>query len=199
MSKVEEGGMKHEAMGDGLRETVGRERRYGRGMGIAIALSTTIALCIAGLLVPHHRKKPDSFKTCSLWAFYLEFFREMPSLRRKRERLLLALGALGVLATIYPAILALGIVLTRGALGAGQAGGAWFVLGGIAALLGCCANFLAMIFSQMTFGFGGNSMERNPRWFFWAILIFQGAFAAASIAIGVCAACATWAGRAVGI
>jgi len=58
-------------------------------------------------------------------------------------------------------------------------------------------NWIAMMVSQMSFGFGGGSALAPETAFFWIIPLFQIAAATASIAVGVSSTCASWAVRAL--
>src|SRR5262249_53478697 len=107
--------------------------------------------------------------------------------------LFLLLGLAGIASSFYPAIL---VLMTRWAApAAGQPGGELFILGGLVAAAGAFANFVAILVSHMSFGFGGGGATRGETAFCWILPLFQLAFAAASVTIGCSAACSGWFGR----
>jgi hypothetical protein len=76
-----------------------------------------------------------------------------------------------------------------------DAGGFFFVMSGLIALAGAAANFLGMIVSHLSIGFGTSSAAANETVFFVVLPLFQAAFAVAGIAIGSSSTCAALASR----
>jgi hypothetical protein len=140
---------------------------------------------------PHHRRRENSFQPCTLGGIYGDFVSSIPELQTPRIGMILFLGLAGIVAAFYPVLL---VVLVRWKSDAG----AIFVLCGIVALLGAAVNFIAMLVSHMSIGFGSSSSSGDETWFIVIIPLVQAAFAVVSIVIGVSGACAGWASRIVG-
>jgi hypothetical protein len=66
------------------------------------------------------------------------------------------------------------------------------------AAAGAFANFIAIIVSHLSLGFGVNTSSRDETPFIWIIPLFQMFFAAASIAVGSSANVAGWTCRLLG-
>jgi hypothetical protein len=141
---------------------------------------------------PHHRRRESSMQPCTLGGIYGDFIGAIPDLQTPRIGMLVLLGLAGVLASFYPALL---VLLARWR---SSTGGALLVLGGIVALLGAAVNFIVMLVSHMSLGFGTSSSSGDETPFIVVIPLVQIVFALASIAIGVSSACAGWASRVVG-
>jgi MFS family permease len=167
---------------------------------ILIALVLLILSALLFFLAPHHRRRENSFKDCTLGEIYGKLFRDepeifSPELISPRIIVFLMLACTGIAAAFFPAIFALLAHWLSPPLG--QAGGAVFVLGGLLAAAGVFANFVAIIASHLSFGFGSSSSgDETP--FLWIIPLFQLLFALASIAIGSSAHVADWTIRLLG-
>ena len=157
----------------------------------ALIVLAMLLLC-GGLffVAPHHRRRENSFHPCTLGGIYGDFVSSIPELQTPRIGMILLLGLAGIVAAFYPVLL---VILVRWKHDAG----AIFVLLGIVALLGAVVNFIAMLVSHMTFGFGA-STSNDETAFIAVIPLVQAAFAVASIVIGASSACAGSAGRIVG-
>src|SRR4051812_36264737 len=123
-------------------------------MRTLFTFSIVLASCVAlFVFAPHHRRRGELFRPCTLAEIYCDLFSKMPP-RVTPERAVFALLAVtGLVTCLYPPVLVLMVRFLR----AGQqhrAGGGIFVLAGLIALAGAAANFIAMLVSHMTFGFG---------------------------------------------
>ena len=161
---------------------------------IAIVLFFLSALLF--FVAPHHRRQENSFNACTLSEIYREFFSNIPEIISPRLPLFLVLGCAGIVAAFYPVIFAL---LAHWRLPAsGQDGRGIFLLGGLVAAAGAFANFIAIIVSHLSLGFGTSTSSRDQTPFIWIIPLFQMLFAAASIAVGSSAHVAAWTCRLLG-
>jgi hypothetical protein len=155
----------------------------------------TFAFCVGALYAPHHRRRANSFFACTLAEIYKDVFGSLDSLASARAGTYVSFVLAALFASGYPAMLVLMIWWLRPGSGAGGAG-ALFVLGGLLALAGTAANFIGMVVSHLTIGFGASSgatADQTP--FLFAIPIFQGLFAFGSLAIGFSSTCASLADR----
>src|SRR5262249_23124705 len=144
-----------------------------------------------------HKRDPNSFQACTLAKIYVDVIRGITEVvSAKTEAFLLFVAAAGV-ATVYPLLL-VGVVWWFGPFG-GRAGGGPIELGGIGARDGVAGNFVGMMVSHMSFGFGGSPTPVNRTVWFYVIPCLQALVAVASIAVGVSATCAEWARRLVGV
>jgi hypothetical protein len=161
-------------------------------MRIAVTFPTVLVACI-GLFffAHHHRPTGDPFRSCTLAGIYRQLYEEKPDIVNASVVLFLLLGLIGIATAFYPAA----FVVLASCLPAGKAGGPLFVLAGLLAIIGAFANFLVIIVSHVSFGFGTVGSERLETPFFWIIPVFQLAFAAASLVIGCSAAIAGWMNR----
>jgi len=166
-----------------------------------LIILATFALCVATLFAPHHRQRENSFLARTLAAIYHDVFGSLDDFTSARTGTFLSFVLAALFASIYPAMLVVMIVLLRptGGAAASAAGGAEtrviFVLGGGLALAGTAANFVGMLASHLTLGFGVSSASEDQTPFIVMIPIFQGLFALASVAIGFSATCAGLAAR----
>jgi len=150
-------------------------------MKTSIIFITILAICaLLFFVAPHHRRRPDPFKTYTMAELYRYLLKTMPEVLNRENQVMFLLGLAGLFASFYPAILVLMLRWT------GAIGGVWFVLLGLIALAGVPANFIGMIMSHMTLGF---SSPRTETVFFWIIPAFEAVFALLSIAIGFSAYC----------
>lgn len=120
-------------------------------MRFIIAFSATLSACLGLFFALHHKR--EEFKACTLAKIYADFFRNAPRLFRIGSVLILSIGGSGLVAAFYPALL---LVLARWV-----AGGEWFVLGGLLAIVGTAANLFVMLLSQASFGWGASSYPRT--------------------------------------
>ena len=155
-----------------------------------------VALCVCSALffyAPHHRRDEIGFKPATLGQFFYEFFRELPEIISRSALWFAMLGIAGIVSSFYPAIL---ILMTRWASpAAGQPGGDLFILGGLIAAIGTVVNFIAILISHVSFGFGGAISTGEKTAFWWILPLFQLIFAAVSFAIGCSATCFSWLSR----
>ena len=168
---------------------------------ILIPLVLFILSALLFFLAPHHRRRENSFKECTLGEIYRRLFRDepeifSPELISPKIIVFLLLACTGIAAAFFPAILALLARWLSPPLG--QAGGALFVLGGLMAMAGVFANFVAMIVSHLNIGFGSSSSTGDETPFLWIIPLFQLLFAIASVAMGSSAHVAGWTIRLLG-
>jgi hypothetical protein len=157
-----------------------------------------LAICLVlFFFAPHHRRNENSFKPCTLAEMYREFFTDSPEVTRPGIALFLMLGVVGFATAFYPAIF---IALARWAFPiAGQPAGALFVFGGLLAAVGAMANFIGILVSHMSFGFGTAGSSRDETPFCWIIPIFQLLFAAGSFAVGCSATVTGWMSKLLGV
>lgn len=151
-----------------------------------IAFAACAAVVVA---VPHHQRRQELFKACTLGEVYLDVFREVPKHVDQRVVYFLLLLFAGLLGSFYPSLLVLMITWLRPASGAA---GVWFIVGGVLAGIGAAVNFLVILLSHMSFGFGGGGGPQTHTAFAWIIPLVQGCFAVASMVIGLSGTCARW-------
>jgi MFS family permease len=160
---------------------------------------TLVLFFLSALLffaAPHHRRRENSFNACTLGEIYGKFFQDIPEIISPRLPLFLLLSCAGIVAAFYPVIF---VLLAHWLLPAsGQNGRVIFLLGGLMAAAGAFANFIAIIVSHLSLGFGVNTSSRDETPFIWIIPLFQMFFAAASIAVGSSANVAGWTCRLLG-
>jgi MFS family permease len=146
---------------------------------IAVVLFFLSALLF--FVVPHHRRQENSFNACTLSEIYGQFFHNIPEIISPRLPLFLLLACAGIVAAFYPVIF---VLLAHWLLPtSGQNGRLIFLLSGLLAAAGAFANFIAIIVSHLSLGFGTSTSSRDETPFIWIIPLFQMLFAAASIAI----------------
>jgi hypothetical protein len=159
-----------------------------------VILSLGLFVVCAGLVfvAPHHRRKGELFKPCTLGEVYREIFREMPSDINGRGLIFLVLvGVTGMWASLFPFTL---VGMTR-LWPLGAAPGVIYLMAGIVTVLGTVANFLAMLVSHMSFGFGVSNSSQGETPFIWIIPVFQILFGIASIMVGCSTRLAMFAGQ----
>jgi hypothetical protein len=171
-----------------------------RAILIAVVLLVLSALLV--FVAPHHWRRENSFKECTLAEIYAKFFRDTapellsPELISPRIIAFVLLGCAGVVAAFYPALF---VLLGRWFLPpVGQTGSFLFIAGGVIATAGAFANFVAMIVSHLNLAVGGSSSSGDESHFLWIIPLYHLLFAVASIAMGTSAAVAVWATRVLG-
>lgn len=166
-------------------------------MKIAIILIVLTIICAAlFFLAPHHVRSPDSTGAFTLFEIFSEGIGSFSDLQTSNALLLAMATMASLLSVFYP--VALAAMLRWRPPAAGDAGGPLFVICGVLEALAAIVNWIAMLVSQMSFGFGGGSTLAPETAFFWIIPLFQIGAAAISIAVGVSAALASRAVRAVG-
>src|SRR4029450_11511900 len=117
---------------------------------IAVVLFFICALLF--FMVPHHRRRENSFNACTLSEIYGQFFHATPEITSPKLPLLLTLGCAGIVAASYPVIF---VLLAHWLLPAsGQDSRFIFLFGGLVAVAGAFANFIAIIRSHISLGFG---------------------------------------------
>jgi len=165
--------------------------------------SIVILLCVtavcAGLFffAPHHRPTGDPFKPTTLSQLYRQFFASAPEVTRPSVAGFILLALVGLATAFYPAVF---VAFAHWALPApGQPAGALYVLGGLLAVAGALANFIAILVSHMTIGFGTSDATRDLTAFCWIIPLFQLVFGVASFAVGCSASLTGWLGRVLGV
>jgi MFS family permease len=155
-----------------------------------------LACALLFFVAPHHRRRKNSFNACRLSEIYGKFFQDIPEIISPRLPLFLLLGCVGIVAAFYPVIFALLPHWLSPA--SGQNGRVIFLLCGLMAAAGAFANFIAIIVSHLSLGFGVSTSSRDETPFIWIIPLFQMFFAAASIAAGSSADVAEWTCRLLG-
>jgi MFS family permease len=160
-------------------------------MKAALLVFCMVVVCaLLVFLAPHHRRVADPFKACTLGEIYMQFLRDAPILESPKPLFLLMLFVAAMLSAFYPAIF-VALAAWFSPVGA-SSGGALFVMGGLFAAAGAVANFIGMLVSHMSFGFGVSDSSRDQTPFLWIIPSFQLLFALFSILFGVSARCAGW-------
>lgn len=150
-------------------------------MKTLLVFLVVLLLCLALFFAPHHRRRPESFKSCTLAELYGEIWSDMPSFLTASAQMLLLLAICGLIACFYPAAMVLMVhqllPLTPGVR-------FLFILSGVIGLAGAVVNFLGMLISHMNFAFGGSSSTKDQTAFIFVIPIIQLLFALISIVIG---------------
>jgi len=155
---------------------------------VAITCVLLLICALLFFLAPHHRRDASLFKPSTLFGIYRDLFSEFTSIPPQRVGLFMAFAIAGIFASFYPAILP--------AMLRHNQRGAILVLWAVVVLVGAVVNFLAMLVSHMTIGFGvSQSHDETP--FIFAIPIFQALFAVASLVFGFSSSAANWATRAL--
>ncbi len=156
------------------------------------AVISAVAIASVGLFffTPHHKPNRDAGKRYTLWEIHEDFLTQVPRVKDPRTLLFMCVGFMGLFAAFYPAILLLvsrwlGPVLTQDA----RFG---MILVGAACIVGTLVNVAFMIVSILNFGWGVGSKSGTETIFFWLIPLFQGAFAIASIVMGLSISFANW-------
>src|SRR5271166_4396580 len=138
------------------------------------------AICAALFFVaPHHVRSPDSNGAFTLFEIFSEGIGSFSDLQTSNALLLAMATMASLLSVFYP--VALVAMLRWRPPAAGDAGGPLFVICGVLVALAALVNWVAMMVSQMSFGFGGGSTLAPETAFFWIIPLFQIAAAAVSI------------------
>ena len=146
-------------------------------MKTAVLFAALLAITSAlFFFAPHHRSTPNRFKARTLSEIYRGFFAAIPDSATLRLPLFLFLGLAGIATSFYPALFVFAARL-------GSSASGWLLLGGIVAAVGAVANWLAMLLSDMNFGWGVSQPKHTETVFFWIMPLFQLAFAAGSIAL----------------
>jgi hypothetical protein len=174
---------------------------YASGVGRKFMKATLIFLVIlaacAALFVfaPHHRRRPESFKACTLGEIYGGLFDDFDWMRAPKLGFFVSCALAGIFAAVYPAAM---VLMSRWTIqSAAQRGGAMFVLAGLLAIAGAAVNLLAIIVSHMSFGFGVSQSDKDMTAFVWILPGYQVAFGVLSIVVGCSTTCAGWAHRVV--
>jgi hypothetical protein len=148
---------------------------------VVLSLGLFVVCALFVFAAPHHRRKAELFKPCTLGEIYQEMLREGVGDLNSRGLVWLALaGTAGIWASAFPSIL---IGMTR-FWPLGRAPGVIYLMAGIITVLGAAANFLAMLISHMSFGFGASNSSEGETPFIWIIPVFQMLFGAVSIVVG---------------
>jgi hypothetical protein len=159
-------------------------------MKFALLFSATLLACAATLFVPFRPRRIDSFKAIRLWEIYADLISHRPrTFDRRTLAFALLLGA-AVFTCFCPAV----IVLATRYFGPeiGRAGGAGYVAVGAVAAVGAAVNASIILLSQANFAFGATRAEpgyATP--YAFGLGAAQLVFAAACIAVGVSAHCAS--------
>jgi hypothetical protein len=162
----------------------------------AIILVVLTVICAALFFVaPHHVRSPDAPGAFTLFEIFWEGIGSFSDLQTPNA-LLLAMATMASLVSVFFPV-ALVATLRWMPPAAGHAGGPLFVICGGLVALAALLNWIAMMVSQMSFGFGGGSTMAPETVFFWIIPLFQIGAGAVGIAIGVSVRFASWAVGAV--
>jgi hypothetical protein len=151
-----------------------------------------LIICLALFLVPHHRRQPESFKSCTLAEIYGDMLEEMPRFLKPSALVLLLLGLAGIFACFYPALM---ILMIRYLSLLSTDIRLLFALCGLICLVGAMANLLAMLLSHVNFAFGGGSSTKDQTFFIYLIPIFQTIIAVISILLSCSTTFAQYAAR----
>ena len=126
----------------------------------------------------HHRRSTSSLDACTLSEIYHEGLRDMPEITSPRLLLFVLLGGLGLLSSLYPAVL-FGLVAWI------PSGRGWLVPTAVLAVVGALGNAAAIVLSHLRFSFGVSNSNSDRTIFFWVIPAVQLATAAAGIWMGM--------------
>ena len=148
---------------------------------LLLSLGLFVVCALLVFVAPHHRRKEELFKPCTLGEVYRDVLREMPRDVGGRGLIfLILLNVTGMWASLFPVIF---VGMTR-LWPLGQAPGVIYLMAGLVAVLGAAANFVAMLVSHMSFGFGVSNSSQGETPFIWIIPLFQILFGAGSIVLG---------------
>ncbi len=153
-----------------------------------------ITLVLAGLsalavfVVPHHTYPEHSFKPRTLWEIVKPVFAgDLPRGAGPLTALFVFM-LLGMFSAVYPVVL---VPVIRSSLTVESAATtapflqrSWLIAGGVIALLGAAITMLAILVSEMSFGFGVSSASANRTLGFIAIPLFQAIISVLSLVIG---------------
>ena len=157
---------------------------------LAIFVPVLAACSALFFFAPHHRRNEDTFKACTLGEIYQQLFSAAPEVTSPGAAFVLLLGVTGVVTAFYPALL----VALAGwcSSSTGQPGGALFVFGGLTALVGAVVNFIAIIASHLSLGWGtgGSTGDETP--FCWIIPLVHLVFGMVSFGVGCSATVTGW-------
>jgi len=148
---------------------------------VALSVGLFVVCALFVFVAPHHRRKDELFKPCTLAEVYREVLREGAS--DLNSRAIVCLGSLtitGIWASAFPVVF---IGMTR-LWPLSHAPGVIYVMAGIVAVLGAAANFIAMLVSHMSFGFGSSNSSMGETPFIWIIPLFQVLFGLVSFVAG---------------
>jgi hypothetical protein len=143
-----------------------------------ILAAISLALCF---LAPHHVHPPDSFKPRTLGGIYRGFWRDIRSHDLRKVQLLILFGILAIFAAGWP--IAFLLILRRVAAGHAAVTDALFIVAGLLSVTGAVINFVAILVSNMAFGWG-MSQGRNQTPFMFIIPAWQLLFGIATIVLG---------------
>lgn len=154
---------------------------------IAMVVLTGLSV-LAIFVVPHHEYPEHSFKPRTLWEIVKPVFAGDLPHRANAIMALFAFLLLGTFAAVYPIMF---VPIMRSSLAVEQAAGAspythrsWLIVGGVVAMIGTAINMLAILVSEMSFGFGASSASANRTFGCVAIPLFQAMVSLLSIIIG---------------
>src|SRR4051812_30872234 len=116
-------------------------------------LAVLLACALLFFVVPHHPRKAETFKPCTMGAVYADFFQELPRIYKPEMQVMVLLGLAGLVASFYPALL---VAMVRWV----RPEAFWFVVIGVIAVIGVAANFLGMLISHLNFGWGVSSADK---------------------------------------
>ena len=165
---------------------------------LIVMLSLLVVSVLLVFVAPHHRRVESVIsKPRTLAGVYKDILSDaLPALEdgiavsssARGVVWFLLLTAAAFVATTFPTIF-VGLAKWWPAI---SGRGAIYVILGIIALIGAAANFLVMLVSQMTFGFGASDSSVNITPFIWIIPVFQAFFGIASIVAGSSGRVAGW-------
>ena len=142
-------------------------------MKTAIAAAVALLVCAAGFVLPHHRRDPNRSPSGAFTL--LDILREMLGALRELEApravLFAAISLLSLLLVFWPVML---FALLRIAGGEpGPVTGPLLLLGGLATVAAASVNFIMMLMSQTSIGFGGGHSTAKPTAVIWLVPLMQ--------------------------
>src|SRR5436190_19117386 len=106
---------------------------------VVLSVGLFVVCAVLVFVAPHHRRKAELFKPCTLGEIYRGMFREMPGDLNSRGMIWLVLAtAAGIWASMFPVMF---VGMPR-LWPLSQALGVVYVMAGIVTVLGAAANFI---------------------------------------------------------
>jgi len=138
-----------------------------------LAIVAALLVCAAMFLLPHHKREAGKFQTGAFTL--LDIFRDMldslGDLQSPRAIVFAMLSVASLLLVFWPVLLVLIVRLTRGE--PGPVTGPLLLMGGVATVAAAAVNFLMMVFSQTSIGFGGGHANARPTALIWVVPVIQ--------------------------
>jgi hypothetical protein len=138
-----------------------------------VALVVALVVCAAMFVLPHHRRDPErsQFGAFTLFDNLREMLGALRELEAPRAVVCAVISIASLLLVFWPVALVLLVRITGGEVG--PVTGPALLMGGAATSGAAGVNFLMILMSQMSIGFGGGHLNAKPTALVWVVPLIQ--------------------------